>query len=100
LNFDNLESVWGFPTNETITRAYMKFAEKLSKVSENYGHLLDQDIIQNHSKLWNMTDDDSLEIGYVGIRKKYDILIEDFNKDVMARKNKYKIELDKLEGNF
>ena len=101
LNFGNLDSVRGIPDTESIERAYLKFAKKLSEVSENYGHLLDQDIIQNHSEIWNMTNDDSFIIaGYINERKKYDILIEDFNKDVMARKNKYKIELNKLEGNF
>ena len=101
MNVGNLDSVCSVPDDESIARAYREFAGKLSKVSENYGHLIDQDIIQNYSKLWNMTWDDSVGISYViDIRENYDILIEDFNKDVMARKNKYKIELDKLEGNF
>ena len=102
LNFGNLEGInIGNADTKGLQRAYITFAGELSEVSKNYGHLLDQDIIQNHSELWNMTIDDSVAIAYeINKREKYDILIENFNKDVMARKNNYKVELDKLIGNF
>ena len=102
LNYGNLEGdCMGFATPERLQEEYLRFSGDLFKVSENYGHLLDQDIIQNHSELWNMTIDDSVAIAYeINKREKYDILIENFNKDVMARKNNYKVELDKLIGNF
>lgn len=101
LNPENFDGVMGRATPESIVREYGKFATKLSEVIKNYGHLLDHDIIQNHSILWNMTYEDSFLLGHDNNqREKYDELIKDFNKDVVAIKNKYKIELDKLEGNF
>lgn len=100
LDYGNLEGVMGQPNEHGLIREYNIFAGELSKVRKNYGHLLDQDIFQNHSELWNMTYEDSFLIANAtDERKKYDRLIEDFNKDIVARKNKYKIELDKLEGN-
>lgn len=77
LKFGNLERtvIGGILTIEELQRAYIKFHGELSKVSENYGHLLDQDIIQNHSELWNLTIDDSYCIGYVEEeRYRYDLL--------------------------
>ena len=102
LNYGNLEGdCIGQVTPEGLQGEYIKFSGELSKVSENYGHLLDQDIIQNYSELWNMTIDESVAIAYdIKIKDHYDLLIEDFIKDVMKTKNKYKVELDKLIGNF
>lgn len=99
LNSGNLEGAMGQTNEDGLIREYNRFAGELSKVRKNYGHLLDQDIIQNHNELWNMTYEDSFLIANDDTeRKKYDRLIEDFNEDIIARKNKYKIELDKLEG--
>ena len=101
LNHGNLEGSMGKLAPQSIALEYEKFATKLSEVIKNYGHLLDHDIIQNHSILWNITYEDSFELSHDNnLREKYDELIKDFNKDVVAIKNKYKIELDKLEGNF
>lgn len=100
LNSGNLEGLMGFTNEEGLIREYNRFAAELSKVRKNYGHLLDQDIIQNHNELWNMTSEVSFLIANNNDeRKKYDRLIEDFNKDIIAIINKNKIELDKLEGN-
>ncbi len=92
------DSSGGHQTPESVERQYYKFDNKIIEVKKNYGHLIDSDIIKNHSNIWDISDDAVYIANDPKTQKKYELYIDNFFKDVKAKKRKYQNELAKLQG--
>ncbi|VVB91670.1 Uncharacterised protein [uncultured archaeon] len=87
----------GIPTPESVERQYYIFDKKITEVKKNYGHLIDPDIIKNHFNIWEISKRAFIIVNVPKSRKEYDQHIDNFLKDVRAKKHKYQIELANLQ---